>query len=255
MDMTDTSAPEIKIRRTRKRLYDPLPEGDNKTLAASEHSTAQASEGEPSVLKHSAAQASEGEPSDLEPSAAEPSDEELSNSEHPAAQASEGEPSDLEYPVIESSFDESRAARADKIIKNYVLWSAGTALIPLPLVDFVAVAAIELKMLKKLSDHYEMEFSHQRGKSLIASLIGGVHARAFSVSLFKFIPVFGMTGAVVSLGALSGAVTYAVGKVFVQHFETGGTLLDFDPSKVKAFFAEKCREGRKAASDMQKPTA
>ncbi|HHC25669.1 MAG TPA: hypothetical protein ENK58_09740, partial [Desulfobacterales bacterium] len=96
--MTDTSAPEIKIRRTRKRLYDPLPEEDDKTPVASVP----------------------------EPSAAEPPDKEPSNSEHPAAQASEGEPSDLEYPVIESSFDESRAARADKIIKNYVLWSAGT---------------------------------------------------------------------------------------------------------------------------------
>ena len=48
-----------------------------------------------------------------------------------------------------------------------------------------------------------------------------------------------------------GASTYAVGKVFVQHFEMGGTLLDFDPTKTKEFFAREYKEGQKVAADLR----
>ena len=33
---------------------------------------------------------------------------------------------------------------------------------------------------------------------------------------------------------LSAAATYAIGKVFVNHFEGGGTLANFSPEAVKA---------------------
>ena len=48
-----------------------------------------------------------------------------------------------------------------------------------------------------------------------------------------------------TLPAASGALTYAVGRVFIQHFESGGTFLDFDPAEVSKYFAEKYEQGRK----------
>ena len=140
----------------------------------------------------------------------------------------------------------SALAEANRIINRFVAYSAGTALVPLPIIDMLVVMAIELKMLKRLSDHYGVPFSEQKGKALIGSLLGGLHAGLFSRSLLKMIPVIGVTGALVPIGVLSGALTFAVGKVFVQHFETGGTLLDFDPLKVQTFFKRKFKEGREA---------
>ena len=35
---------------------------------------------------------------------------------------------------------------------------------------------------------------------------------------------------------LSAASTLALGRVFNTHFKTGGTLLDFDPDKMRAFY-------------------
>jgi len=147
---------------------------------------------------------------------------------------------------------QSKITGANKIINSYVLWSAGTALIPLPFVDMVAVMAIELRMLQKLCSHYEIRFSSQKAKALAAAMIGGLHAGLFYRSLLKMVPVIGINGVVVSMAALAGALTYAVGKVFVQHFETGGTLLDFDSSKVEAFFKKKLEEGRKVVQDLIK---
>lgn len=146
----------------------------------------------------------------------------------------------------------SKRADADKIVRRYMIWSAGTALIPLPVVDMIAVTAIELALLKKLSDHYDIRFSTQRGKALIASLIGGLHAGLFTGSLLKMVPVIGLGGAIVPIAMLAGALTYAVGKVFVHHFEAGGTLLDFDPSKLEKYFEQKFKEGHQEAMKRQK---
>ncbi len=67
-------------------------------------------------------------------------------------------------------------------------------------------------------------------------------------SVVKFIPVIGETAGVVAMPILAGATTYAVGKVFVQHFASGGTLLTFDPDKVKEYYAQMFEEGKKVAT-------
>jgi hypothetical protein len=35
--------------------------------------------------------------------------------------------------------------------------------------------------------------------------------------------------------ALSAGATYAIGKAFIQHFASGGTLLDFNPPDYREF--------------------
>jgi len=146
---------------------------------------------------------------------------------------------------------ESKEVFANKIIKNYVIWSSGTALIPVPILDMAAVTAVQVKMLKRLCDYYGMEFSNQRGKALIASLIGGFHAGLIAGSLLKAVPVLGLAGAVASTTVATAALTYAVGKVFVYHFEAGGTLLDFNPARLREYFDKKFSEGKKAASGLE----
>lgn len=145
--------------------------------------------------------------------------------------------------------DTSKETEANHIIMDYTMWSAGTGLIPVPLVDMMAITAIELNMVKKLCNLYGVPFSEQRGKSLIVSLIGGIHVGLWAGSLLKFVPVVGLAGVILPMPFIAGAMTYGVGKVFMQHFETGGTLLDFKPSTMKAFFAEKFKEGKAVISE------
>ncbi len=185
--------PNIKIKRTRKRLYDPLALEETATKPV------------------------------VEPASPTPA----------CKEAKEADTRDIVVGIYTS-----------EIIKEHVLWSAGAGLIPVPLVDMVAVTAIQLRMLKKLCDHYETRFSEHRGKALIASLIGGFHTGLLAASFLRVVPVLGLVGAIVPTAIIAAALTYAVGKVFAHHFETGGTLFDFEPSKAKRFFAEKYREGR-----------
>ena len=54
----------------------------------------------------------------------------------------------------------------------------------------------------------------------------------------------GQTIGVIGYSVLAGASTYAIGNVFIQHFESGGTMLDFEPGKVREFYQQQVKEGK-----------
>ncbi len=155
-------------------------------------------------------------------------------------------------PGTEPPSNETRHGEAKKIVAKYTYISMGTALIPFPILDMAAVAAVELQMLKKLCLNYDMEFSNENGKSFIAALTGGYHAGLLTGSLLKSVPMIGLAGALVSTGVMAGAITYAVGVLFIKHFESGGTFLDFRPRKKKEEFQNEYRDGLKVASKLKK---
>jgi uncharacterized protein (DUF697 family) len=53
-------------------------------------------------------------------------------------------------------------------------------------------------------------------------------------SALKLIPFSGSIVGSVGLAAFGSAATYAIGKVFVAHFERGGTLKSFSAEEVEA---------------------
>lgn len=150
--------------------------------------------------------------------------------------------------------EEARETDAFKLVHRYMLWSVGAGLIPMPWLDMAAVAGIQIKMVQGLSKLYEVEFSKTLVKSVIAALVGSITAdtlrRSTFTSFVKSIPIVGVLG-MVSMPIYSGATTFAIGKVFIQHFEAGGTFLDFDPQKVKEYFAQYYQEGQEVAADLK----
>lgn len=140
--------------------------------------------------------------------------------------------------------NESKQGEADKIVRKYVLLTSGTGLIPLPLVDLAAITTMQMLMIRSLSNLYGIPFSEQRSKTLITALLSGSQMYLIANSFAKFIPVLGYIGWAAPAALTAGTLTYAIGRVFTEHFELGGTLLDFDADKVKNFFADKLKEGR-----------
>jgi uncharacterized protein (DUF697 family) len=133
---------------------------------------------------------------------------------------------------------EQRHETAAKLVDRFSLWSGVGGLIPLPFVDVLAVGGLQLQMLRRLSQLYEVEFSENRGKALIASVAGTmipVTSGMGAASALKGVPLLGMIASAFVMPVLSAGATYAIGKAFVQHFESGGTLLDFNPPDYKEF--------------------
>ena len=134
---------------------------------------------------------------------------------------------------------EARRHEASSIIKTYMGWSAGAAFLPVPYLDLAAVTALQIKMVADLAAVYEVPFSRNVVKTIIAGLLGSVLpstlARGLS-SFIKAIPGIGTFLGVITAPAFSTASTYAVGKVFVQHFEAGGNVLNFDADAMREHF-------------------
>ncbi|MBF0379986.1 MAG: DUF697 domain-containing protein [Magnetococcales bacterium] len=149
---------------------------------------------------------------------------------------------------------EKRKEQTAATIKKYTAGAMAVGVVPFPLLDLAALAAIQLKMLHSLSKIYDVEFEASLGKSAVSSLAGGVAsvsgAAPLAASLTKFIPVVGHALSYTSLVVLNGASTFAIGKVFEQHFASGGTFLTFDPTKVREYFTEQFEKGKKLVTEM-----
>ena len=133
----------------------------------------------------------------------------------------------------------ARQPEAESIVHKARWWAAGVGLIPFPVVDLAALTTVQVVMLRKLCDLYEVPFSEHWGRNVVSALVGSVIP-----SQLKTIPgVTSLVGILASPG-FNLASTHAVGKVFIQHFESGGTLLTFEPARMKNYFREYYESGR-----------
>ena len=148
---------------------------------------------------------------------------------------------------------------ASKLVERFALWSGVAGLIPLPIVDVATVGGLQIQMVRRISQIYGVPFSENRGKALIASLAGSMIPATSGIgaaSALKFVPFVGMLASAFVMPVLSAGASYAIGKAFIQHFATGGTLLDFNPPDYREFIkAQKelwdSRRGKSAGEPTQ----
>jgi len=142
---------------------------------------------------------------------------------------------------------DARKDMAVKLIKRMSFWAGAAGLIPVPFVDLAAIGGIQIEMLRRLSKLYDVPFSENRGKALIAGLVGTMVPASSGIgaaSLIKGVPVAGVAISAVAMPALSAGATYAIGMAFVQHFKSGGTLLDFEPPDYRDFVKAQTQSAR-----------
>lgn len=149
--------------------------------------------------------------------------------------------------------NQERSKHADTIIRNHVLFSMGASMVVvIPIADIFAVSAVQLDMVKQLCRVYDISFSETQGKAIVTTLTSSTLARAGARSLIKLVPGIGTVIGGVTTSIFNGASTYALGEVFKKHFESGGTILDFDPERLKKYYTEKFEKGKKMAEQYRK---
>ena len=140
-------------------------------------------------------------------------------------------------------------AKADGIIKANVVQAMTMGLIPVPLLDIVALTNIQFKMVDDLVKLYGIYYTHVE-KSVVRSFVLGalpVVAVTGLSSALKVIPGIGSFVGSAGVAVSAGGLTYATGGVFAHHFEAGGNLNDFDMRAAKQQFMKEFRHGKKAA--------
>jgi len=141
---------------------------------------------------------------------------------------------------------------ANTIIRNHVAWSMGMGLIPVLMADIFAVSALQLDMIKQLCKVYGVDYKETEGKAIITSLTSSTIARLGAASVVKLIPGIGTILGGITVSSFAGASTYALGEVFKKHFSAGGTILDFDPKRLKKYYNSKFEKGKTVAREIAK---
>lgn len=153
-------------------------------------------------------------------------------------------------PCNPTEFQMSKQKQAEEIINNYMLWSAGGGMLPIPIADIAAVSALQVEMLSKLAALYDTDISQERSKAFIAAVAGTTVIR-YALSALKVLPGLGTIAGSAAGAATSAASTFALGHVAVRYFEQDGSLDNVDVDAAREAFAEAFEEGKARAKEMQ----
>lgn len=129
---------------------------------------------------------------------------------------------------------------ADQTVTNWSQWASVAGFVTIPVVDLVAVGGLQIKMIADLCSVYNVPFKKSAVKAVLSALVTS-SATSFtgatlSASLAKYIPYVGTSVALVTQPSIAYATTYALGAVFIKHFEAEGSLNSFSMEKLKSFY-------------------
>ena len=185
-----------------------------------------------------------------------PADQPMSTDETPTSKSDTandqaGEPAEGSIGPEGAEQERDREGLARGLVKYYAAWSIGAGIVPVPIVDMLLVMGVQVQMLRKMSDLYGVPFSEHVARNLVGALVGGAGSEVVAGGLVgpvvRLIPGIGPFLGALTMPAVAAASTYAVGLVFLQHFESGGTFLTFQPGQVREHFRkifEGARKGR-----------
>jgi uncharacterized protein (DUF697 family) len=143
--------------------------------------------------------------------------------------------------------------KVEKAIRESVYASMGVGIVPIPFFNIAAVTASNLNLACKLSKLYGVEFKENIAKNIIASITGasaGVFASPFVETAVIGLPLVGLPLAVGTKSILNGMTTYALGQMFVTHFERGGNFLAANADAMKEDFKAAYKNSREWLGDI-----
>ena len=147
-----------------------------------------------------------------------------------AVQASPVSPTALVHMAPGAGIDATRRrSQANSIVERHTAYAAVGGIIPVPIANVASITAVIVRMVKLLSDLYGIPFERDRARAIVVGLMGGAMPTGLGAvttsTLFYIVPGSGLVGlAVSSIAAV--ACTRSIGRIFVEHFETGSSLHD-----------------------------
>ena len=143
------------------------------------------------------------------------------------------------------------ARAAHEHIVSYALTAAGLG--ALPVVDLVAVSAIQAKLLHGLAALYGQHWDKRNITEFLglvgAGIASGFLMRTLGRTVAKIVPFFGQTVGAVWGASASGATTYALGKASVYFFERRKDGLNVDSETLRKIYAEALENGSSMLRD------
>lgn len=151
-------------------------------------------------------------------------------------------------PGAENIVVDYRHQLAKNTIRNASQWATAAGFIPVIGLDTVTISGVQLKMIYDLCEIYKVPFKKEAVLAVVGAALGGsvttiVASKVANIGVSK-IPYIGSVISLLSQPALSFATTYAIGSLFIEHFEKEGNLLNFDLESTKAVFDEQFEKAK-----------
>lgn len=121
---------------------------------------------------------------------------------------------------------QKRRSLARKVVERHKNYAALGGLVPVPIANIASVTAINMRMVKQLSDLYQVPFQRDRARSMIIGLMGGAVPTGLGAATASTLMFVVPGGALVGLGVsaiTAAALTRGIGLVFIESFESNAT--------------------------------
>lgn len=141
-----------------------------------------------------------------------------------------------------------------RIVSRHSKIAAAVGLLPGGFLNFVAVLAVQAPMVWRIARAFGQKATKEQIRGVLVSLFTSVipglvgHGTGLAIASLPA-AVAGTVVYFVATPILAYALTRAVGNVFIMHFESGGTLLTFDPKAFTEYFVS---EFKKAGGTLRK---
>lgn len=132
-----------------------------------------------------------------------------------------------------------------RIIRYYAAWAAACGAVPAPMLDMALVAAVQVRMLKRLAAHHNVSYDESSGKALLGAVLGSALPARLGFggigTLVKAMPGIGTIAGMAVMPGFNFGATWALGRVFANHFAGGGTLQNANPVAMRSAFQEQVK--------------
>jgi uncharacterized protein (DUF697 family) len=149
----------------------------------------------------------------------------------PVQAASSPSPTTLVRPASMGAAVDATGRRAEalKTVERHAVYAAVGGIIPVPIANVAGVTAVIVRMVKALSDLYGTPFERDRARAIVVGFMGGAMPTGLGAvttsTLGYIVPGSGLLGLAVS-SVTAVACTRSIGRIFVEHFESGAGLHD-----------------------------
>ncbi|WP_193187613.1 YcjF family protein [Nisaea sediminum] len=136
----------------------------------------------------------------------------------------------------------AKRQQAQAIVSKYAAWSSAFGVLPIPFADIAGISGTQVAMVVALCKLYGVKFSESWVRTILSAIAGGVAPWAVTsgvvTTFLKSVPGWGLGVGFVGMAGLSNLATRTIGKLFIEHFEAGGTLSDVDTDAMKASLSD-----------------
>jgi uncharacterized protein (DUF697 family) len=154
----------------------------------------------------------------------------------------------IQKPTLPTTSTDFRRLYANQTVHHWCQWATVAGFVPVPVVDVLTISAAQAKMVHSLCQIYDKQFEREALSSIISGLLGGSLTGLVSASLaYSFvrnIPLVGSTLSSLTQPAVAYGATFALGAVFIQHFEKDLAMSDLSVKEVEQFFSDQFKKGK-----------